>query len=126
MMVSRSISRPAALAILGLSGYASVREVTAAYRRLAKTTHPDVADPSDHDAGERFAALTEAYDALTSNSTPPTSAPTGSPSPARPPSGADWMPRRGPVLLRVRFTRSPIIAGPVSITAPPSTSRKSP
>ena len=99
------LTRSAALAMLGLSARASAREVTQAYRRLAKTTHPDIAGPRDHDAARRFAALTEAYHLLTL--TPVTPSPPVSP------------PLRRPVPVRVRFAQQPpIVAGPVQITSP--------
>ena len=117
--------RPDALAVLGLSGNASAREITRAYHRLAKRTHPDVTEASDRDAEERFIALTAVYDALTSISSSPapatTSVPTSAPSPVSPPSATTLL--RGPFAVRVRFTSTPIIAGPVRI-APPS--RRSP
>jgi DnaJ-like protein len=106
-------SRVAALAILGLSEPATAHQVTRAYRRLAKTFHPDVAGPCDHDAARRFAVLAEAYHALTS-------------SPATP-SKAVPQPPRNPVPVTVRFTRPPIIAGPVRIMpSPGTTSRRKP
>jgi hypothetical protein len=99
------LTRSAALAMLGLSERASAREVSQAYRRLAKTTHPDLAGPRDHDAARRFAALTEAYQLLTL--TPAT------PSPPVPP------PLRRPLPVRVRFAQQPpIVAGPVHVTSP--------
>jgi hypothetical protein len=105
------LTRSAALAMLGLSARASAREVSRAYRRLAKTTHPDIAGPGDHDATRRFAALTEAYRLLT---------PTPTPSPPEPP------PLRHSIPVRVRFAQqSPIVAGPVRVTAPdPSSTRR--
>jgi hypothetical protein len=99
------LDRSAALAMLGLTAQASAREVTQAYRRLAKTTHPDIAGPRDHDAARRFAALTEAYHVLAL--TPAT------PSPPVPP------PLRRPLPVRVRFVQQPlIVAGPVRVTSP--------
>lgn len=112
--VGRAVRRPAALALLGLSEQATATDVVAAYRRLAKTTHPDVAGPRDPEAGRRFAALTDAYRALV-----PTPA---APSPAAPPQAAPPQggpPRRGPTPVRVRVTRSPIVAGPVGVTRSP-------
>ena len=41
MTRSNRITRSAALALLGLPGDASPRDITQAYRRLAKATHPD-------------------------------------------------------------------------------------
>jgi curved DNA-binding protein CbpA len=49
-------------AALGLEPGAGAEEVRAAYRRLAKTHHPDVS--AEPDARERFDAVREAYEAL--------------------------------------------------------------
>ena len=126
-----AVPRLAALALLGLSEQATAGDVVAAYRRLAKTTHPDVADPRDPDAGRRFAALTDAYRALVpmpATPAPTTPAPTTSapatasaaPAPAASSPGAAQPRRRTPV--RVRYTRPPITAGPVRISPLPPTS----
>lgn len=50
-------------AILGVSRQASAAEIKEAYRRLAKTLHPD-RHPGDPAAAERFRELTRAYDLL--------------------------------------------------------------
>jgi DnaJ domain len=50
-------------ALLGLRPGASPEEVTAAYRRLAKEWHPDLAGP---DAGRMMALINAAYDLLRS------------------------------------------------------------
>ena len=112
--VGPAVPRPAALALLGLSEQATATDVVAAYRRLAKTTHPDVAGPRDPDAGRRFAALTDAYRALVP--TPAAPSPTAPP-PEAPPQGGP--PRRGRIPVRVRVTRSPVIARPVGVTRSP-------
>lgn len=49
--------------VLGLSREASEAEVKKAYRRLARSHHPD-ANPDDPGAEERFKELTEAYEVL--------------------------------------------------------------
>lgn|SRR6187200_700477 len=49
----------AALALLGLAAGADRDQVTSAYRRLARATHPDVS--STPDAATRFAAVSNAY-----------------------------------------------------------------
>src|SRR3954471_11067388 len=105
-MGDSSVERRAALTVLGLSESASAADVTQAYRRLAKVTHPDAAGPADRDAARRFSALADAYRSLT---TPP---PRGSePQPTRPPT-----PSGRPVPIRVRTAsigerdRPPIVA----------------
>lgn len=127
MTRSNGITRAAALALLGLPGDASPREITQAYRRLAKATHPDhgnapaAADATGPGASDQqpFARLAEAYHALVS--TPQTSPPQTSPSgrAATPEPSAH---RAVTVPVRVRMTpegppeRPPIVAGPVHIT----------
>jgi hypothetical protein len=49
--------------ILGISRDTTLKQVKAAYRKLAKTHHPDVC-PDDPDAAERFREITDAYDVL--------------------------------------------------------------
>ena len=118
------MTRVAALAVLGLSEQASPREITQAYRRLAKRTHPDRTGHPDHvapthagaaDATHVFAAVADAYRAL--------AAAPGTPPSDGPPSGAVSTPLR-PTPVRIRVRRPPddppIIAGPVRITPSPS------
>ena len=125
---SNGITRLAALAVLGLPEHASSRDITQAFRRLAKATHPDrngttetatAVHPAATDNELRFAVLVDAYHALAS--TPqPTPPSRGSPS-----SRADTL---GPVFVPVRVrqpprqspARPPIVAGPVHITPSPA------
>lgn len=65
--------RKAALALLGLTATATPAQITGAYRRLAQVTHPDRC--ADADAGERFAALTDAYRSALSWASQPSSPP---------------------------------------------------
>ena len=48
-------------AILGVSSDATTRQIKTAYRKLAKTSHPD-ACVGDPDAAGRFRLITEAYE----------------------------------------------------------------
>ena len=50
---------------LGLSEGASVRQITKAYRKKAKKTHPDK-NPNDPKAKEKFCRIKQAYDYLKS------------------------------------------------------------
>jgi len=50
-------------AVLGVGKTATEKEITRAYRQLAKQFHPD-ANPGDTAAEERFKELGEAYEAL--------------------------------------------------------------
>jgi curved DNA-binding protein CbpA len=50
-------------ALLGIKQDATLRQVKAAYRKLAKTCHPDVC-PGDPDAAARFRDITEACETL--------------------------------------------------------------
>ena len=60
---TRSRDEMRALDVLGVEVDASFEDVKAAYRRLAKINHPDVA-PDDADAAKRFQAITAAYEVL--------------------------------------------------------------
>ncbi|GAA3649798.1 hypothetical protein GCM10022237_06900 [Nocardioides ginsengisoli] len=96
-----STNRAEAFRVLGVPAGSDVATVARAYRRLARTTHPDVS--SDPDAAGRFAALAAAF-ALASE--PEISRP------ERP---------REPVDVRATRTRErpwrqpPIVAGPVVV-----------
>src|SRR3984885_1381714 len=50
-------------AILGVSPTASAKDITSAYRKLARTYHPD-ANPGDSGAEERFKSISAAYDVV--------------------------------------------------------------
>jgi curved DNA-binding protein CbpA len=49
--------------VLELEGDPDFEEIKAAYRRLAKSNHPDVT-PGDKDAAGRFQAVQAAYEVL--------------------------------------------------------------
>ena len=48
---------------LGVSSTATAKEITSAYRKLARTSHPD-ANPGDVKAEERFKKISAAYDVI--------------------------------------------------------------
>ena len=52
--------------ILGVSPNASVKEIKAAFRRLARQYHPDL-NPDDPIAAEKFKQISQAYDVLSDN-----------------------------------------------------------
>lgn len=60
---SRSRDEMRALDLLELEADAGFEEIKAAYRRLAKASHPDVA-PGDKEAAARFQMIQAAYDVL--------------------------------------------------------------
>ena len=51
-------------AIIGVPATATTEQITQAYHRLARTTHPDT-DPGQSDAADRFRLLTDAHMVLT-------------------------------------------------------------
>lgn len=118
-------ARTAALALLELSDGASPAQILAAYRRLARTTHPDATGRTDPAASQDFAELHDAFELLTQ---PRRGAPHGeqrvgaSAEPAGPaqaapkPPARPARPRPGPVRQRRVRTRRPIVAGPVIVT----------
>jgi len=135
MTPSNGLTRAAALALLGLPRDASPRDITQAYRRLAKATHPDRVslpgatapvdppDPAATDSQRRFALLADAYHALAS--TPENSLAQTPPSGLTPPSDTATIPGAVSIPVRVRrpprerADRPPIVAGPVNITPSP-------
>lgn len=80
-MASPDVERAAALALLGLSPQADRAEITRAYHRLARLTHPDACRHPG--AQERFVALNRAY--RTALIPPPPIRQTGSPAASSPP-----------------------------------------
>lgn len=102
-----------ALQVLGLTGTPTRRQITSAYRRGVRATHPDSqggqASP-DVAATDRFADVVAAYHLLTSTVpgvrvgiAPGDATPREAPAGRRPPSGG-WAARRQP----------PLVAGPVT------------
>ena len=61
---SRSRDEMRALDVLELESDAGFEAIKAAYRRLAKTYHPDAAGPEDAEAATRFQAVQAAYEVL--------------------------------------------------------------
>jgi hypothetical protein len=127
-------ARAAALAVLGLSDHASPAQILAAYRRLARTTHPDATGRTDPSAGERFAEIHDAFELLMRphREDPEGLQPAGgSAEPARPASApppahpAQPAQPRGPAPVRDRSARvrRPIVAGPVIVTGLPDSER---
>jgi curved DNA-binding protein CbpA len=55
--------QPDYYALLDIGRSASAAEIDRAYRRAARATHPDI-NPDDTSAGERFNAVTIAYETL--------------------------------------------------------------
>ncbi|MBU6330408.1 MAG: DnaJ domain-containing protein, partial [Acidobacteria bacterium] len=49
--------------VLGVSEKASAKDITRAYRKLARELHPD-ANPGDASAEERFKEVSAAYDVI--------------------------------------------------------------
>ena len=103
----------AAFAILGLPTDATRSEIAQAYRRLARATHPDLC--GDVDAGERFAAISAAYQqAITTAPGAPVADPVRDVSPGP---GRSW--RGGTPSV----AGAEVVAGPVHVTPllpPPS------
>lgn len=130
--------RAAALAVLGLPPQATAGQVTQAYRRLARSAHPDITGLADAATGGRFAAISDAYRrfraAQASDGTqasdgaaadeareesPPKPEAHDARRPAGDPRGA-WAPRYAAPPLR---PGPPIVAGPVMVSPLPPASR---
>jgi hypothetical protein len=123
--MERPISRRAALEVLGLPATASAADITSAFRRLARLSHPDATGRTDASAGQRFAALVEAYHLLApANESPERDGSVESPAAPGSPEQPE-QPERRPVDVRpptrrerpptVPGTRPPIVAGPVVV-----------
>lgn len=97
--------RVAALTTLGLPAGATDEQITEAYRRLARAAHPDVTGRTDAAAGDRFAAISDAYHRLAAEA-PVRPRPPSTPNTPNTPSTPSTRTRRRP----------PIVAGPVTIT----------
>jgi curved DNA-binding protein CbpA len=120
-------ARSAALDLLGLPEHPGPAQILAAYRRLARATHPDATGRTDPAAGQGFVELHDAFELLTQphRDEPHGEQPVGGPAePAGPaesgtePPARAAQPRPGTGWYgRVR-TRRPIVAGPVIVTDP--------
>jgi curved DNA-binding protein CbpA len=113
-------------AIIGVPATATSEQITRAYRRLARSTHPDI-DADHSDATERFRLLTDAHAVLTdpatratydrsrnpTATTAATSRPAVAPRPATPASSAG----------RPRPAGATVRPGPVIWTPPARPSR---
>jgi DnaJ domain len=121
-------TRLAALTVLGLPDTATAEQITAAYRRLARTTHPDLNGRTDPDAAVRFAEISAAYQRLVPSADKPTPQSQTSRSPT--PRSHLRDPRFIAAVPTPRCRRPPLVAGPVVITplseAPQTESRRSP
>ena len=118
-MAESLTDRRAALAALGLAEHATAREITQAYHRLAKLSHPDATGSSDADAGLRFSTLAQAYRTLTGAEEEQST------EPATPSAASQPVENARRITVRVRSggttlpRRPPIVAGPVTITPLP-------
>lgn len=113
------------LAVLGLPASADDREVTRAYHRLARESHPDMSDSgasaSDQHA-QRFLEVSDAYHRILAMPAPPTA----SDNPVAPPAADRPSSQQPPVEplgfsrpVAGRWPRDPaIVAGPVVVTPP--------
>jgi DnaJ-domain-containing protein 1 len=109
-MDTSDLSRRQARALLGVAADARAEEVTRAYRRLARSCHPDVS--ASPDAADRFAAIAQAYDVALDRPSPGTephldvrhSATTATPA-THPPTRPPTPPRPG----------HPLVAGPPTV-----------
>jgi hypothetical protein len=112
-----------ALAVLGLTGTATAEQITAAYRRLAKNTHPDATGRTDPAATDRFTQITLAYHRLMPQSE--VSVASGQPQPhhEQPPSThLQRAARLAPPAPSASPPPSPpLVAGPAIVTPSPPT-----
>lgn len=109
------LDRLAALATLGVGVDASEQDILSAYRRLARSSHPDTAEQSL--TSQDFAQINAAYRLLTRAESPAATAAAQPPAPEREPypSGFAGLP-----LEEVLWSDSwpddpPVVAGPVII-----------
>lgn len=113
--------RVAALAVLGLPAQATGAQIVAAYRRLARTTHPDATGRTDPAAARRFAEISDAYHLLTGDQVTRKASAPGDPTPTARTTDSDEaseQTRPAAAHRRARQDRPPIVAGPVTITPP--------
>src|SRR4051794_1786118 len=110
----------AAWAVLGLGADPDLAEITRAYRRQARDTHPDVS--ATPDAVARFEALSDAYQVAVegtrqAEAAPPRPAFRPQPAPRRPFTEGTPDDRWGNAL---RHDSAPLVAGPVRVQPSPA------
>jgi hypothetical protein len=109
MVHPSGVERLAALAVLGLTERATPEQITSAYRRLAKATHPDATGSTDPEGSDRFADVSDAYRRLTQERPSEVHPPVVVPPPATSTTPTPtWFGRPA--------QRPPIVAGPVTVS----------
>ena len=129
-MASLTGDHAAALRLLGVGPGASAVEISSAYRRQARGTHPDRCP--EPDAAERFGRVTAAYRLALAAAPPISQDPVATPHGATPPTPpAPWMgPAPAGPRESLRRRGVPLVPGPARViawptpAAPPSRKRR--
>jgi hypothetical protein len=124
--VAGTAARAAALTLLGLPAHATEADIVHAYRRLARATHPDTSDRTDPAAGHGFARVHDAYQLLIDQQRAEHHADDPPPDAANAPPAAWPRPAPPPARTTNIYGRPPIVAGPVTVTAPTPNHRANP